>query len=127
MKVVWSMVGAAVLSWLAATALLGTHTSFEVFLGMVAPLAVATSTWLAIERTYRRHPERVTSLMVAVFGGKMLFFGVYVTVILRLPSLRQVPFVVSFASYFIALHVIEAFSLQRLFVGGRQAEYSDRT
>jgi hypothetical protein len=115
MKLVGGMTAASVLSWLVATAMLGTHIGIEVFLGMIAPLVVATCTWLLIERTYRRHPEQVTSLMVAAFGAKMVFFGAYVAIVLKVLSLRPIPFVVSFAGYFIALHLAEAFCLRRLF------------
>ena len=45
----------------------------------------------------------------------MVFFGVYVTVMLKVLALRPLPFVVSFTAYFIALHVIEALCLRRLF------------
>jgi hypothetical protein len=69
------------------------------------------------ERTYRRHPERVTSLLIVAFAGKMVFFGAYVVLMLRIAAVHPVPFVVSFASYFIALHAAEAFCLQRLFRG----------
>jgi hypothetical protein len=53
--------------------------------------------------------------MVAAFGGKLVFFGAYVTVMLGVLSLRPLPFVISFTAYFIALHLFEAFCLQRLF------------
>jgi hypothetical protein len=46
---------------------------------------------------------------------KAVFFGAYVAGMLRLIGLRPVPFVVSFTSYFIALHVTEAVFLRRLF------------
>ena len=113
------MAGASLLSWLVVTALLGFQTGFEIFLGMVAPLAVAGGTYVLTERTYQRHPERVTSLLVAAFAGKMVFFGAYVAIMLRVVSLRPVLFVVSFTSYFIALHVAEAFYLRRLFTGDK--------
>ena len=53
-------------------------------------------------------PERLTSLMIAAFAGKMVFFGAYVAVMLKVLSLRPVPFVVSFTSSFIALYLMEA-------------------
>jgi len=122
MKPVRWMVGTSALSWLVATTLLGTRTGLEVLLGMIGPLVVASATWVLTERTYRQHPERVTSLMTKAFAGKMVFFGAYVAVIiLSVPSLRPVPFVISFTGYFIALHLIEAFCLWRLFAGGRRA------
>jgi hypothetical protein len=118
MKLVSWMVGASLLSCLAATALLGIRPGLEILLGMLGPLAVASGTWVAIERTHQRHPERVTSLLITAFGGKMVFFGAYVVAMLRVRSIRPVPFVVSFTSYFIALHLVEALSLRRLLGGG---------
>ena len=121
MKPVAWMIGASVMAWLAAVALFGTATGVAVFFGMIGPLAVATATWVLTERTYRDNPDRLTSLMVAGFAGKMVFFGAYVTVMLRLLSLPPVPFVASFTSYFIALHMTEALCLRRLFAGDRRA------
>ncbi len=115
MKPVLWMVGGSVIAWLAAMALIGTRTGWEIFLGMIAPLAVATGTWMLTERTYRRSPERVTSLLMTAFAGKMLFFGLYVAVALKGLSLQPIPFVVSFAAYFIALLLTEALYLRRLF------------
>ena len=56
---------------------------------------------------------------MAAFGAKMVFFGA-----LRGGDARgrwrcrPVPFVASFTSYFIALYLIEALYLRRLFAGG---------
>ena len=52
----------------------------------------------------------VTGLVV-----KMVFFGAYVAGMLKGAGLRPVPFVVSFAGFFIALHVMEAVFLRRVF------------
>ena len=115
------MVGASVLSWLAVAAVPGVDSDLEVLLGMVAPLAGAIVTWVLVARTYVSRPERLTPLMVAAFGGKLVFFGAYVTVMLGVLSLRPLPFVVSFTTYFIALHLFEAMCLQRLFGGSSPA------
>jgi hypothetical protein len=40
---------------------------------------------------------------------------------LRVLDLRPLPFVVSFTTYFIALHLFEALCLQRLFAGSASA------
>jgi hypothetical protein len=111
------MAGAAVASWLAVAAVPGVESDVEVLCGMVAPLAGALATWVLVTRTYARRPERLTPLMVAAFAGKLVFFGAYVTVMLGVLSLRPLPFVISFTAYFIALHLFEAFCLQRLFDG----------
>jgi hypothetical protein len=113
------MVGSAVLSWLAVAAMPGVEDDKELLFGMLAPLVGAVGTWVLVARTYPSRPERVTSLMVAAFGAKLVFFGAYVTVMLKVLLLSPLPFVVSFTTYFIALHVFEAVCLQRLF--GRAA------
>ena len=118
MKSLTWMIGASTLTALAATALLGPTTRMAVLFGMLGPLAIAATTWVLVERTYRDSPERLTSLMVAGFAGQMLFFAAYVTVMLRLLNLPPVPFVASFTSYFIALHLTEALHLRRLFAAG---------
>lgn len=121
MKPVAWMIAASLLSWLAVTLLAGTATSVDVLFGMVGPLVMASATWVLVERTYRQHPERLTSVMIQAFGGKLVFFGAYVAVMLEVLSLRAVPFVVSFTTYFVALHLTEALWLRRLFAGGSPA------
>jgi hypothetical protein len=90
---------------------------------MLAPLVGAAATWVLVARAFPSRPESVTPLMVAAFAGKLVFFGVYVTIMLRVLALRPLPFVVSFTTYFIALHLFEAFCLQRLFTGNSPAPH----
>src|SRR4029077_17958799 len=70
------------------------------------------------ERPYKRDREARTGLMPAAFAVKMLFFGTYVAVMLRIVGLQPLPFVVSFTGYFIALYLTEALLMRRLFAGG---------
>jgi hypothetical protein len=85
---------------------------------MAGPLAAAIATWVLVERTYALRPERLTGLMVAAFGAKMVFFGAYVTLMLTVVGVRPTPFVASFTAYFIGLYAIEALCMQRLFAAG---------
>ena len=112
--VAW-MTGAAVASWLVATAVVGTRARLEILFGMIGPLVASSGSWALARRTYRRDPARLTRLMAAAFLAKLVFFGVYVAVALGVLSLRPVPFVVSFTSYFIGLYGVEALLLRRLF------------
>jgi hypothetical protein len=112
--VAW-MAGASIVSWLIASRAAGPGANPEVLYGMLAPLVVAAVSWIVIERTYRSNPERLTRVMVEGLAVKAVFFGAYVAGMLRVIGLRPVPFVVSFTSYFIALHVTEAVFLRRLF------------
>ena len=86
-----------------------------VVFGVIGPLAAVVVTWVMVSRIWRARPELLTGLMVAGFAGKMIFFGVYVTVMLTVLSLPSTPFVVSFTVSFITLYAIEAVWLQRLF------------
>ena len=121
MTPVWWMVGVSGVSWLMAAALLDAQARIEVLYGMLGPLAMVVGSWLLMERAYRRNPERLTGVMVAAFAGKLVFFGAYVAVMLRVLSLRPRTFVASFTTYFIALYLIEALYLRRLFAGGPRA------
>ncbi len=115
MKLVWWMAAGALASSIAVAALPGVESDREVLLGMIAPLAAATGTAVLVVRTWASRPEALTPLMIAAFGAKLVFFGAYVTVVLKLLAVRPMPFVVSFTVYFIGLHLIEALWLQRFF------------
>jgi len=115
------MAGASIASWLAVTRLLGIDADREIVLGMIGPLVAAVVTWVIVERTYTgRHPERLTPVMIQAFAAKMVFFGAYVVVMLKALHVRPVEFVVSFTSYFIALHLTEALCMRRLFAKGME-------
>jgi len=119
MKPAWWMAGASIASWLGATRLLDIDADREIMLGMIGPLVAAVVTWVLVERTFTSsHPERLTPLMIQAFAAKMVFFGVYVVVMLKVLPVRPVEFVVSFTSYFIALHVTEALCMRSLFARG---------
>jgi hypothetical protein len=112
--VVW-MVAAGLVSWLAATIGFGIDAITATLYGMAGPLIVAITTWRMADQTYRRDPAALTGLMMAGFVAKMVFFGAYVAVVIVVLSQPAVPFAVSFTSAFIALHLIEALALRRLF------------
>jgi hypothetical protein len=115
MKAASWMAAAAVGSAVVAVAIAGRQTAADVLLGMLAPLAAATVSWVLTERAYKREPARVTGLLIGAFGAKMLFFGAYVAVMLKVVGLHPTPFVVSFTSYFIALYLVEALLMRSLF------------
>jgi hypothetical protein len=112
--VTW-MVVAGLVTWLAATIGFGVDTIGATLYGMAGPLVVAITTWRLADQTYRREPAALTGLMIAGFVAKMVFFGAYVAVVTMVLSQPAVPFAVSFTGAFIALHLIEALALRRLF------------
>jgi hypothetical protein len=110
------MIGGSLTSWAGVTLAGGSELNPEMAIGMAGPLTSASATWVAVERTHAASPARVTSVLIVGFIAKMLFFGALVGLVGAL-GLRPRPFVLSFAVYFIALHVLEAFYLRRLFAG----------
>jgi len=111
--VAW-MVGAGVGSWLTVGAVVETELNPEALFGMAGPLVAAVVSWIAYDRAHARAPERLMSVLMTAFAVKVLFFGVYVAVMLRVLDLRPIPFVISFTGYFVALYGIEALCLRRL-------------
>ena len=86
----------------------------ELWFGLAAPLLSAVVTWIVIERTQRTAPARMTSVLMAAFGIKVILFGAYVIAVLAGLSLRPVPFIASFTGYYVLLHATEAVLLKRL-------------
>ena len=113
MLAILSMVGAALVSWLAISGIAKTLNP-ELAWGMAGPLVTTVGTWLAVARTHAAAPEKLAGVMMAGFALKAVLFGVYVVVMLRVLALRPVLFVVSFTGYFIALYAMEALFLRRL-------------
>ena len=108
------MAGASLVSWLAVSAIGGNQVNPEALFGMLGPLVSACVAWIAMVKAYRSAPERLTSVMMLGFAVKLLFFGVYVAVMVRIVGLRPMPFVTVFTSYFIALYAMQALFLKRL-------------
>lgn len=94
----------------------------EIVFGMAAPLTSTVLSWRRRERTHASAPERLTNVMISAFGIKMLFFGVYVVVMFAGLSLRPLPFMLSFTSYYVTLHLIEASLLKRLLAGPQSVQ-----
>jgi hypothetical protein len=114
--IVW-MVGLSLVAWMVITLVAAEPVNPELLWGMVGPLASAVITWFLVARAYRMAPERVTSVLVAGFGAKIVFFGLYLAFMVRVMELRVVPFAVAFVGYVVALYALEALFLKRLFAG----------
>jgi hypothetical protein len=114
--IVW-MLGLSLVSWMVITIAAAEPVNPELLWGMIGPLASAVITWWLVARAYRTAPERVTAVLVAGFGTKIVFFGLYLALMIRVMELRVVPFAVAFVGYVIALYALEALFLKRLFAG----------
>jgi len=115
MNAVVAMAGASIASVLVVGALVDPRARLDVLLGMAGPLLMASGSWVLTERTYRERPQALTGMMIAAFAFKLVFFGAYVVLMLRLVRLRPIPFVGSFTGYVAGLYLMEALYLRRLF------------
>jgi hypothetical protein len=112
-QVVWMTAGCLV-SGLVAIGVAGRPV--ELLLGMAGPLAAAAGTWLLVERAQRQDPSSVTRILMTAFAVKMLFFGVYVVAVSRVPQLDLAAFGAAFFVYFVVLYIVQAVLLRGLTV-----------
>ena len=115
MNPVVAMSGASVVSVLVVSALVDPGTRLAALFGMLGPLLATTSSWVLIERTYRESRQKLTNVMITAFAFKLVFFGFYVGLMIRVVGLRPLPFIASFTGYFVGLYLMEALYLRRLF------------
>ena len=113
MRLAW-MAGASLAVWLLVTAVSQATVNPEALLGMLGPLAASLVTWFLVERVHATAPERVMNVLMQAFMAKVLFFGLYIVVMLRVVGVRAMPFAISFTGYFIGLYVMQALFLRRL-------------
>ena len=66
-------------------------------------------------RARRRSPSSVTNVLLTAFLVKVLFFGLYVVVMIKVLDLELVPFTVSFTLAFITLYAVQGLLFARMF------------
>ncbi|MFQ6606045.1 MAG: hypothetical protein ACE5DP_00100 [Fidelibacterota bacterium] len=87
----------------------------EIFLGLLIPWLMGLFTLRTVKRIYETHPEKLTPFMMKAFFGKMVVVALYIILLFRFYTFHALPFVISFAGYFITLHTLEAFYLRSTF------------
>ena len=115
------MIGVSVVGGVLVAAFVDREDGVAVLLGMLGPLVATTTSWVLSDRTYRRNPLRLTAVMIQAFMAKIVFFGMYVAIMLRVLGVPLVPFMVSFTIYFVVLYFAQALLLRRLFAAGMRA------
>ena len=81
----------------------------EYFLGIITPLAVGVVTVLGAKAVQEKASETLTSFFIKSFFIKMVFYGAYIIILFNFYTFSHVPFILSFVSCFITLHIGEAF------------------
>ena len=125
MKLVWWMLSGSILTALILTVLIQPAIRLELWTGMMGPLASAIASWMAMRRKHIRRPEGLTALMIKAFAAKIIFFAVYITVFVGSGWVKPIPFVISFISYFLALHLMEVIGLRRIQASGSSTGHAE--
>jgi hypothetical protein len=114
----WLLAGCAVSLLAVSAALDQPGQRAAAWAGMLGPLLAAVGTLVVAGRTPARAPERAMAVTVHLFFVKVVFFLGYVTLAIRVVALDPLPFIVSFAVYFVGSYLALALWLQRRFVRG---------
>ena len=85
----------------------------EIWFGMLVPMLASVISWTALERQKRLNPQKILKCIIQSFVVKSFFFGAYIVVLVKTGQVRPGPFVVCFAFFYLALHIVEAFELRR--------------
>ena len=86
----------------------------EIFLGLVGPVLVGFITIFFMIKYSNSRAIRFNRMLVRGFAIKFIFYGVFIITIFTVYSFKPVPFMCSFTSSFIGLHLMEAIVLKKI-------------
>ena len=84
----------------------------ELFLGMIIPWSISLISIVKTHSVYNLNPEKLINHMTKAMLIKMMSYGLLLIIIFNFISFNPLPFIISFTGYFLALHIIEAFTLR---------------
>ena len=86
----------------------------ELFLGWFGPVLAGFITMYFVIQAAKKEPYSITKTLVKGFVLKMVFYGLYIIIFFKLYSFKPIPFVCSFAGFFLGLHALEAVVIKDL-------------
>ena len=86
----------------------------EIFLGLVGPVLVGFITIFFMIKYSNSRTIRFNRMLVRGFAIKFIFYGIFIITIFTVYSFKPVPFMCSFTSSFIGLHLMEAIVLKKI-------------
>jgi hypothetical protein len=81
---------------------------FELFLGWILPSLAGFITIYLVLDASKKDAQRVTKIIAIGFVVKMIYYGSIILIIFKLYPFKPIPFIFSFAGFFIVLHALEA-------------------
>jgi len=86
----------------------------ELFLGWFGPVLTGFITMHFVIEATKKDPYSVTKMLAKGFVLKMVYYGLYIIIFFKLYSFKPIPFLCSFAGFFLGLHTLEAVIIQDL-------------
>ena len=80
----------------------------ELFLGWILPVLAGAATIYFVLDAAKKNAQLVTKTIATGFVIKMIYYGATILIVFKLYSFEPVPFICSFAGFFLGLHALEA-------------------
>lgn len=90
----------------------------EIFFGLIIPLFGSLFSSNIVYYLFKNTPKKLTSFMIQSFFLKMLVYGFFLILFFNFSSFNQRVFFISFISYFITFHLMEALFIKHIFNKG---------
>lgn len=84
------------------------HYQSELFLGWMVPVLAGFITIYFVLKAAKKDVGSVTKVIAKGFVIKMVYYGIIIFILFKLYSFEPIPFVCSFAGFFLGLHALEA-------------------
>ena len=80
----------------------------ELFLGWILPVLPGVATMYFVLGASKKDAQLVTKTIATGFVIKMVYYGAIILIIFKRYDFEPVPFICSFAGFFLGLHALEA-------------------
>ena len=91
-----------------------TNFTLEIFLGLLAPILAGYGTVFFMEKYSNKEMIYFNRMLIKGFAFKFIFYGLFILIIFTVYSFNPIPFMCSFTSSFIGLHMMEAIVLKKI-------------
>ena len=99
--------------------------SLEIILGFIGPLLAGFFTIYFVILATKQNSISVTKMLIKGFFLKMIYYGLYIIIFFKLYSFKPIPFLCSFAGFFLGLHALEAVIINDLSKTGGYPKYKN--
>ena len=91
-----------------------TNFTHEIFLGLFAPILVGYGTVFFMKKYSKMGMIYFNRMLIKGFALKFIFYGLFISTIFTVYSFNPIPFMCSFTSSFIGLHIMETIVLKKI-------------